>query len=93
MNDRKRAWQILHTEICRRERGVPDWADAWEHQIGTLVREADSNITLIIELAGFGATFAQMSALKNTRDGDAVDLADRIGQGVMAEPDEPDDDG
>jgi hypothetical protein len=90
VNDRKRAWQILHTEISRRERGIPT-EDAWSAQIGTLIRDAHSVSDIIIELAGFGATFAQMSAAKNTRPGDAVDLADKFGLGVMQEPDEDED--
>jgi hypothetical protein len=89
VNDRKRAWQILHTEIARRERGVPE-GDAWGHQIGNLIQNADSHFNLIVELAGFGATFAQLSARKSNRwpDDDAVVQADGIGMGVMQEPDD-----
>jgi hypothetical protein len=87
MNDRKRAWQILHTEIARRERGAPE-GDAWTHQIGNLIRGADSHVELIVELAGFGATFAQMSARKSDRwpDDDALDQADAIGAAAIGEP-------
>jgi hypothetical protein len=90
MNDRKRAWQILHTEIARRERGVPS-GEPWSVQMGILAREADSIVTLIIELAGFGATLAQMSAYKSGRD--PLEQADAIGMGVMQEPDDDEDEG
>ena len=73
MNDRKRAWQILHTEICLRERGVPD-PDTCERQVSTIVGGADGVIALIIELAGFGASYAHMSADECECGHDAVDL-------------------
>jgi hypothetical protein len=85
MNDRKRAWQILHTEIRCRVTDETDW-NAWETNIGTIVREADSKVTLIIELAGFGATFALMT------QNDPLDVADRIGATIMGEDDYPEDD-
>lgn len=87
MNDRKRAWQILHTEIRRR---ADDQAtdDTWSTQLGTIIREADSPTRLIIEIAGFGATFALMH-----RDPEeAKKLADFVGALVIAEPDEDEDD-
>lgn len=99
MNDRKRAWQILHTEIRRRAANAEADA-AWSANIGHIIRDAHSHAELIIELAGFGATFAPMG-----RDGEGsafamtgpaaerlLRVADAIGAKVMQEPDEPEDD-
>lgn len=91
MNDRKRAWQILHNEIRRRadhdidfvDQGYAD--DAWCRQLGSIIGNADSTTDLIIELAGFGATFALWG---NTPEG-AKALADSIGAAVIQEPDDP----
>jgi hypothetical protein len=83
MNDRKRAWQVLHAEIRRRASDEEnDWT-TWSKQIGIIVRDADSKTDLIIELAGFGATFALMG-----HDPEKVKaLADTIGANVIQEPD------
>ena len=54
---------------------------------GTIMREADSLQKVIIELAGFGATFALMGD-----DAERANcVADLIGAGVMQEPDYDDD--
>jgi hypothetical protein len=96
MNDRKRAWQVLHNDIRRRAACLNDTPEdemiaineAWSHNLGTIIREAKSKSTLIVRLAGFGATFALMG-----RDPDhALALADMLGAEVMEEPDEPEDD-
>ncbi len=85
MNDRKRAWQLLHQEIRRRATNID--SDTANTQFGTVVREADSVVHLLKELAGFGAILALM----NRNPGDLLTLADQIGLRVMREPDEPDD--
>ncbi|ORW33272.1 hypothetical protein AWB91_09095 [Mycobacterium paraense] len=96
MNDRKRAWQILHSEIARRVRGVPDNV-TWHRQLAAILRDADDDATLIVELAGFGATFAEMSAHKsqlinaaggNVGGADIMEIADGIGRTVMDEPED-----
>jgi hypothetical protein len=81
MNDRKRAWQILHTEIRRHTAENPDM-EAWANQLGALVNAADSLPDLILDLACFGATFATMN-----REDPLAD-ADRIGALIMGTPDE-----
>jgi hypothetical protein len=88
MNDRKRAWQILHTEIRRRASDDDETdMDTWSKQIGTLIRDADSKADLIIDLAGFGATFALMYNEPER----AKRVADAIGASVIQEPDYDDD--
>lgn len=82
MNDRKRAWQILHNEIRRRadERGP---SEIYARQVGAIMREADDLFDVALELAGFGATFALYG-----RDPEmAAEMADRIGAAVIQEPD------
>jgi hypothetical protein len=91
MNDRKRAWQILHIEIRRRANPNPDTDDemsTWSTQVGTIIREADDLSDLIIELAGFGATYALMPRTGN----DPLGVADHIGGRVIQEPDDRGDD-
>ena len=53
----------------------PPGRRAWAHRVGAPIRDADSLFDIIIaEVAGFGATFAQMSALKyHNPDEDAPD--------------------
>lgn len=88
LNDRKRAWQWLHIEIRRRALHPDhDATEAWV-QGGHIMREVVNMHDFIIELAGFGATFATMDRTPE----EAIALADRIGAGVMLEPDEPPDD-
>jgi phage protein D len=93
MNDRKRAWQILHNEIRRRaDLDITDQAaadvdnDAWCRQLGSIIGNADSTANLIIELAGLGATFAELWV--NDPEYRKA-LADSIGVTVMQEPDDP----
>ena len=104
MNDRKRAWQILHTVIRLRATDEID-RDACSVNIGTIIRDMNSPVDLITELAGFGATFALMGDPKDEVDAESGEslgivtrdpehimrLADLIGASVMQEPDEPDD--
>ena len=104
MNDRKRAWQILHTEIRLRATDEID-RDACSVNIGTIIRDMNSPVDLITELAGFGAIFALMGDPKEEVDAESGEslgivtrdpehimrLADLIGASVMQEPDEPDD--
>ena len=63
MNDRKRACQILHTVIRLRGTDEID-RDACSVNIGTIIRDMNSPVDLITELAGFGATFALMGTPK-----------------------------
>lgn len=92
MNDRKRAWQMLHNEIRRRAAvldGTADTCDpSWVSNQFAIMREVESESTLIFELAGFGATYA----LLPKPIPDPVGFADAYGATVMAEPDDPDHD-
>lgn len=88
MNDRKRAWQMLHTEIRRRTDPDPASSDAYNINFGHLLKDAENLDHVIIELAGFGATFATMHRSEES----ARELADLLGARVMQEPDEVDED-
>jgi hypothetical protein len=83
LNDRKRAWQWLHLEIRRRAL-YPDRAatEAWI-QGGHIWREVVDPFEFALQLAGFGATFATMFSTPER----AIAVADKIGAGVMLEPD------
>jgi hypothetical protein len=66
VNGRKYAWQILHAEI--RRRAAPDEGLDFYPQLenmGVLMRNAReegvSEFDIIMELAGFGTTFATMT--------------------------------
>jgi hypothetical protein len=95
MNDRKRAWQILHIEIRRRanpETYTDDEMSTYATQVGSILVEAIAKsgdmCELIIELAGLGATFALMG-----RDhGRVRGVIDKVGALVMQEPDNTDED-
>lgn len=91
MNARRYAWHILHAEIRRRvnpdNKGLD--LDPQLQNIALLHKRAReegvSELEIVLQLAGFGATFAQMT------QNDPVALAKRIEQEVMAEPDDEDD--
>ena len=78
MNDRQRAWQIIHTEIRRRANGTGT-DESWAANVGSIIRSADSVPDLIIELAGFGATFALMDGERGLK------VADIMGARIMQE--------
>lgn len=82
MNDRKRAWQILQNEI-RRRADDRELSDVDNRQFGAIIKDADSELDVIIELAGFGATFALMDRTPEQ----AKALVDQIGAGMVMEPD------
>ena len=96
MNARKYAWKILPSEIRRRV--AADEGQDLHPQLetqGLLIKQArDDGITeldILFELAGFGATYALMPRTES----EPLAVAKRIDQQIMSEPDEDngDDDG
>jgi hypothetical protein len=94
MNVRKYAWQILHAEIRRRADDEYDESQGLHPElenIGLLLKQAReeriSESAIIIDLAGFGATYALMPRTDN----DPLRVADEIELAVMSESDEEDD--
>jgi hypothetical protein len=83
MNDRKRAWQILHAQIRRRSTENVD-IPTWREQIRSIIRGCDDPACVIVELADFGSTFATMTRISD----DPLADADSIGAWVMAQSDE-----
>ncbi|MGA5543504.1 hypothetical protein ACPCIR_16745 [Mycobacterium sp. NPDC051198] len=84
MNDRKRAWQVVHNEILRRSTTDTTHDDTRLAQIDAILAEVDDEYDMVMQLAGFAATFALMH-----RDpASARRLADQIGARVMQEPDD-----
>jgi hypothetical protein len=81
VNDRKRAWQILHAQIRRRSDKSVD-IPMWRQQIVSIIKGADDLPCVIIELADFGATFATMAS------DDPLTDADKTGALVMAQTDD-----
>lgn len=93
MNERKIAWQMLHAEIRRRVNPDDDKGLDLDPQLtnfGLLYRKAReaglSELAIMIELAGFGATFAMMAT------DNPLKMAKDIEQGVMAKPNDDDED-
>ena len=90
MNARKIAWQMLHTELHRRIGPAYTGAnlDPALERFRLLHNQArDEGISssdIMLELAGFGATFAQMT------QNDPLGVARRISQSVLSEADEAD---
>jgi hypothetical protein len=95
MESRKYAWQILHAEIRRRvsadEHDEADGRHPELENVGLLMKQAReegvSDFNIIIDLAGFGATYALMPRTDN----DPLRVADEIETRVMSEFDEDDD--
>lgn len=93
MNGRKYAWKILHAEI-RRRCGADEGLDFHPQLevIGTLLGNARteriSEVDIIIELAGFGASFAQMYG--DVTGGDLLAMAKHMETKILAEPDDED---
>ncbi len=91
MNSRKYAWQVLHAEI-RRRAGADEGLDfhLQLEKIGLLMKSARvegvSELDIIVELAGFGATFAMLG------QDDPLAVARRIEQEVLAEVDDDEED-
>lgn len=83
MNDRKRAWQILHKEIVRVSDGTPT-DDAWALEMTAILSGADRISDVVLELANFGAIFAVLDCDPEV----AKATADNIGAGIMEEPDD-----
>jgi hypothetical protein len=91
MNARKYAWQILHADIRRRVDPDENKGLDLHPQLtnigalyGSAIRDGVLPLDIIIELAGFGATYALMPRTDN----DPVSVAKRIQEDVMAEPDD-----
>jgi hypothetical protein len=91
---RKYAWEILHAEIRRQASGDHDGGDLRTEagNIGLLLQQAReegvSEFEIIIDLAGFGATYALMA---RTDVSDPLGVAQEIEMAVMTESDETDD--
>jgi len=91
MDARKYAWQILHAEIRRRVGDDANDQSGHLHpelaNIGLLLKQAReedvSELEIIIELAGFGATYALMPPDAS----DPLSAAQEIELHVMAESD------
>lgn len=82
MNERKRAWQLIHTAI-RRHAGVEPSGD-WRAEIETVIKEADSEVDLIAHLVSFSAVVAFWFGHENER---VVGIVDSLNDSVMNEDD------